>query len=260
MQGIYKAAQGMIYETMRIDIIANNLANVNANGYKGSALQVTSTFDAELTQVLEEKMNIKPPSNVSQSSELLVARYNIDFQQGPLKETNEVYDVAIAGRGFFGIQNVDGSTVFTRDGSFTTNDQGQLVNGQGLFVLDQSGQPVQIPSGASELTISTDGRMFADDVGFSQLMLIDFEQNDPYPLGKIGGNLFEITDSQAQPISLNATRGVSIVKQGFLELANVNVVHEMVNMIQTLRNFQGYQKIIQALDETVQLINNVAKQ
>ena len=260
MQGIYKAAQGMIYETMRIDIIANNLANADAHGYKGSALQVTSTFDAELTQVLEEKMNVKPPSNISQNSELLVARYNIDFQQGPLKETNEVYDVGIAGRGFFGIQNADGSTVFTRDGSFTTNDQGQLVNGQGLFVLDQSGQPIQIPNGVSELTIGADGRMFADDVEFSQLMLVDFEQNAPYPLGKVGGNLFEITDPNAQPISLNATRGVSTIKQGFLESANVNVVHEMVNMIQTLRNFQGYQKTIQALDETVQLINDTAKQ
>ena len=260
MQGIYKAAQGMIYETMRIDIIANNLANADANGYKGSALQVTSTFDAELTQVLEEKMNVKPPSNVSQKSELLVARYNIDFQQGPLKETNEVYDVGIAGRGFFGIQNVDGSTVFTRDGSFTTNDQGQLVNGQGLFVLDQSGQPIRIPNGVSELTIGADGRMFADDVEFSQLMLVDFEQNDPYPLGKVGGNLFEITDPNAQPIPLKATRGVSTIKQGFLELANVNVVQEMVNMIQTLRNIQGYQKTIQALDETIQLINDTAKQ
>ncbi len=76
----------------------------------------------------------------------------------------------------------------------------------------------------------------------------------------MGGNLFEITDPNAQPIPLKATRGVSTIKQGFLELANVNVVHEMVNMIQTLRNFQGYQKTIQALDETIQLINDTAKQ
>ena len=329
-RGIYQVAQGMVYESLRADILANNLANVNSTGYKKSRLQVTSSFKTYYNNILSGYVETKPSANPYEFPELMFSRYDIDFAEGTLKETGNELDVAITGRGFFGVQSIDSSTFYTRDGTFKADAQGNLLNQQNLPVLDRRGQPIQLPTDAKQLTILPTGQIFADNKEVASLMIVDF--SEPYPLSKIGGNLFEISKSllfsmelgfqsdldngaiseelrqtfeekglpplsqnatvsleasgsrwlitdnehkytvkkeadelniynylEAQPILLAPESGSFQIMQGFVETSNVNVIHEMIQMIETLRNFEGYQHAIRAFDDTVQQLNETAQ-
>ena len=259
IKGMYKATQGMMYESLRIDIIANNLANVDSTGYKKSRLQVTSSFDTYFNDFLRSYLETKPSTSPYESPELMIARYETDFSQGAIKETGGEFDFAIIDKvsdkqGFFGLQK-DGDTVYSRDGAFKISGDGSLVNQQNLGVLDENGQPITLPADAKRLEILPTGQIYADGVELSSLMIVHFQQ--PYPLSKLGAGLFEINDPNAEPIPVN--RRTTEVMQGFLESANVNPVNEMVEMIETLRNFEGYQRTIRAFNDTVQQINDAAR-
>ena len=255
IRGTYKATQGMIYEALRIDIISNNLANADSTAYKTSRLQVTSSFDTHFNDFLRNYLETKPPVGPYESPELMIARYETSFAQGTIKETGNDLDVAIVGPGFFGIENLDGSTVYSRDGTFKIDGKGNIVNQHNLKVLDADGQPLVLPKGTKRLQILPSGQIYADGVESASLIIVDFQQ--PYPLSKLGASLFEVNDPNAKPIQLDR-RNIEVV-QGFLEESNVNLVNEMVQMIETLRNFEGYQRTIRAFDDTVQQINNAAR-
>ena len=331
IRGLYKAAQGMIHESMRIDILANNLANVNATGYKKSRLQVTSSFDADFTNYLQRYIETEPSANVREVPEFLLVRYDVDFAEGAFKETGNTLDVAIKGRGFFGVQLPNDTVAYTRDGAFNMDANGFLVTAQNFRVLDRDGFPVQLSTETQTIVIRPNGEIIADGAEIASLMAVDFDE--PYPLSKIGANLFEVNppplltldaglqmelDSEILPADLEAAfanRGtplspdasVSVVTagkawriadnansasyivrekdgrlnvyndadfapkpvsfgdngtqlmQGFLEASNVSPIHEMVQMIETLRNFESYQRTIRAFEESIQQINEVTR-
>ncbi|MCZ6679637.1 MAG: flagellar hook-basal body protein [Candidatus Poribacteria bacterium] len=257
IKGIYQAAQGMVYESLRIDIHANNLANVNSTGYKKSRLQVTSAFDAHYNMYLQNYLETKPSASPYDLPELMLARYNIDFEGGNIRETGNNLDIAINGKGFFGLQHTDGSVVYTRDGAFKMDGKGNLRNHQNLPVLDAYGSPIQLPLQAKRFELTPTGGIVADGREVASLMIVNFQE--PYPLSKIGGNLFERNDPNAQPTPVDFQAEDVQLLQGFLENSNVNTIHEMVQMIETLRNFEAYQRILRNFDETVQQINEAGK-
>ena len=221
MQSIYiygsqDAAHGMIVQERHMDIVANNLANVNTAGFKADR----QIFNWYMTREVK-----------------------IDFSQGPLRETERALDVALAGEGFFQVQTPQGVRL-TRNGQFTTQANGALVDQNGNPVLGLGNAPITInPQGASPV-INDDGQIFQGGELVGRLAVV--EAADLSELEKAGGNLFAGREGQTPQ-----TKPAQDVQtfQGYVEAANVQVVTEMVNMIEAHRAFESYAKALQALDQ-----------
>ncbi len=259
LRSLLSAASGMDAQQKSIDVVANNLANINTNGFKRSR----ANFQDLLYQTL------KAPGLNSTSGNVIPSGVEIGhgtklistekmFTKGPLKPTGNVTDLAIEGRGFFRIQAPNGNISYTRDGSFKVDNQGRLVTADG-FPMDP---PVSIPPNAYNLHVGIDGTVTAN--------LPD--QEEPIPLGQIqlamfvnpaglkseGRNLFASTISSGDAIVSSPTEnGFGALKQRSLEGSNVNVVEEMVNMIVNQRAYELNSKVIQTSDQMLQTSNQL---
>jgi flagellar basal-body rod protein FlgG len=172
------------------------------------------------------------------------------FDQGNLQQTSNQFDLAINGQGFFQVQMPDGTTQFTRDGSFQVNATGQLVTASGFPVTPA----ITIPTGAQSVTVGQDGTVTVTLQGkttpqtVGTLQLANFI--NPPGLQANGQNLFMETASSGTPsVNTPGTNGLGTVQQGFIETSNVNVVSELVNMIQTQRAYEMNSKSIQTADQ-----------
>jgi len=246
-RGVYIPLSGALIQEKNLSVVANNLANVNTAGFKGDRLM----FRAVLTDAVESSANIPSMRLISQNP-ISSSIYNMnrtlltgsgtktDFSPGHLRETGNPLNLALVGDGFFSIRTPDG-LMYTRDGSFTLNSEGELVTRKGFPVLGQSGV-ISMPEG-KDVFINADGIVSVDGNEVDRLKVIDFPR--PYPLRKRGHSLFALATSQyAEKIATDVK-----VQQGFLEQSNVNVVREMVSMIEINRAYEAYQKVIQtALD------------
>ena len=178
------------------------------------------------------------------------------FTQGDLSQTGGNLDIAIQGQGFFQVQMPDGTLAYTRDGSFKTNAQGQIVTSDGYPV--QGGfEPV--PTGTTNITISASGAVtYTTPSGTtsSQIQLANF--NNPGGLQAAGQNLFTETEASGTALLGEPTQnGLGQLQQGYLELSNVSVVQEMVNLILAQRAYEVNSKAVQAADQMMQDSNNL---
>lgn len=243
---IFSAVFGALSNEMRLATTANNLANVNTTGYKKDECAFHDTFMRFAHDYLvDEKTYIRGEKLFPESD--LVARARLskqytDISQGSLQQTGNPLDLAISGEGFFKAQ-VGDEAQLTRAGNFTLDTNGVLVTAQGYPVL-VGGGPVSIPPN-SKVTVDPSGQISADGeiVGTIDVVTVDNVRE----LEKMGQNFFRIkegSDAAEIPAPDNVT-----VEQGYLEKSNVEVVTEMVNMIETQRAFQAYQKIITSTDQ-----------
>ena len=213
---------GSLAQQHRFENISSNLANVNTNGFKKSVI----SFDRALS------LN-------NQSS--------IDFSGGAVVHTGNKLDVALDGDGFFKIATPEG-TRYTRDGAFSLDKDGTLINGQGYKVLGENG-PITLTS--TDITIQQDGQLADENGALDRLSIVEFE--NPEELRKLGGSLY-IYSGENNTIS--SAREFT-VQQGYLEKSNVNPSEEMIKMIEAYRNFESVQKAIQSMDEiTSKLVND----
>ena len=235
MRSLWSAASGMIAQQTNVDNIANNLANVNTHGYKRDTLAFSDTMAyyahdeiREPLMTVRSKSLFPEPKNMARSR---IAVSVVDFSQGSMKFTGDPLDLAIAGdNAFFRVETPNGQFL-TRNGHFVLSNDGTIMTPQG-YTLQGDGGAIQVPPGTRNITISGDGQVHADG-----------ELN----MEKFGHNLFKPRDN------VNVTEGDGYgggarVEQGFVEAANVEVVSEMVNMIETNRQFEAYQKIMQTAD------------
>ena len=235
----YSATFGALTQQYRLDVIANNLANVNTTGFKGDKLAFRDTFRRYAHDLLNPNQHLR--EQVPWPRDYLVAQSRIaeraiDFSQGAMKTTGNPLDFAIAGDGFFRVQTPEGE-LLTRQGVYHRSSDGYVVDGHGRQLLGEGG-PLQIPEGGT-VVVSSDGTMYVDGEEIDIISLVTVE--DHKVLEKSGHSLLRIrSDTQAQTIPAAG----STIEQGFLEGANVEVVSEMVNMIETLRAFEAYQKMI----------------
>ena len=175
-----------------------------------------------------------------------------------MQQTGNSKDVAIQGQGFFQVLRPDGSTAYTRDGSFQTSAEGQLVTSSGYYV-----QPaITIPANAQSITIARDGTVSviepnsATPVQVGALQLANFI--NPAGLESVGENLYMETASSGTPnINTPGTDGTGLLNQGYVETSNVNVVEELVNMIQTQRAYEINSKAIQTSDQMLQRLSQM---
>lgn len=258
VRGLYKATQGMLYESMRLDVISNNLANANTHGYKKGRIGINSSFetfyDTQVKLLLaseagEEIYPLNPSENAYEPPTLMYTHYNVDYAEGEMRHTENPFDTAIQGSGFFCVQTPNGVR-YTRDGGFTLNANGDLVTQAGYEVLGRTGA-INIQGGKFE--IDEAGGVFVDKVQVDTLRIADFAK--PYQLTKIGDNLLEPSDTNVQEIFAADAK----IMQGYIEESNVEIVKEMVQMIESLRNYESYQKTIQAIDESVQQVNDAGR-
>ncbi|MDF2610346.1 MAG: flagellar basal body rod protein [Lachnospiraceae bacterium] len=255
VRGLYTGWTGMANEQKRLDIISNNLANSATVGYKQESV-TNQSFDNLLTIKIKDASELYNERAIgTMSLGVKLGEVYTDFGQGSLRETGNTFDLGLEGPGFFQVavtdQNGDTTTKYTRDGSFTMTQDGYVVDVNGNHLLGESGE-VTLPVDANNIVFDTDGSIYADGVFVDRVLLTDFENYDY--LAKYGDNMYQAVDG-ATEIPSQAS-----LLQGFTEQSNVNVVSEMVDMIAITRAYEANQKVIQAVDQTLDLaVNSVGK-
>jgi len=259
IRSLWIAKTGLEAQQTQMDVISNNLANVSTNGFKRSR----AVFEDLLYQTLRQpgaqsSQQTQLPSGLQLGTGVRTAATEKIFTQGNLQETSNSLDVAIQGKGFFQVLMPDGSTAYTRDGSFQVDSQGQLVTASGFAV-----QPATvIPADALSVTIARDGTISVQQAGSAaavqvgSMQLVSFI--NPAGLQSQGENLFAETAASGTP-SANApgTSGLGLLNQGFVETSNVNVAEELVNMIQTQRAYEINSKAISTSDQMLQRLTQL---
>ncbi len=261
LRAMWSAASGMHAQQLQIDTIANNLANVNTNGFKRSR--------AEFRDLLYETLNApgapssattRAPAGIQLGMGVRTGAVKKIFGQGDFKNTGNPLDLVIRGRGFFKVLLPDGTTAYTRDGSFTANADGQLVTAQG-YLLDP---PVTLPPDTLTIDIGSDGTVSVTQPGqtapveLGQLELANFV--NPTGLRSLGGNLHQPTEASGDAIDgTPGLDGLGELGQGFLEISNVSIVTELVDMIAAQRSYELNSRTVRAADEMMQQINNLVR-
>lgn len=242
---MYLAAAGALVQQMRLEMLANNVANINTAGYKGEKSvfrvpeQARSAEELPSVEGLQSLSPYAPPFSTM-----------VDFGQGAIRQTGNSLDMALNGEGFFNVKTPDGIQ-YTRQGSFTLNTDGVLVTQDGHPVLGEGGE---ITIEGANLKIDATGGVYVDGDEVGRLQVTAFANTDR--LEKTGNGRF-VSKDQAMAGSRPEN---TTVRQGHLESANVNPVQAMTEMIETSRAFEAYQKVIQSADEaTEKSINNVGK-
>lgn len=248
VKGLYTAYTGMINEQHRMDVLTNNLANSTTVGFKKEGT-TSQSFDAVLAYKVKdasENPNIARRIGVNHPGVKIGENFT-DYAQGSFKITDNTYDLALSGDGFFNIEfkNKAGevSTKYTRDGSFTLTQDGYLVTKDGDFVLGSNGHIKLNP--LLDSTIDSQGRILQNERVVDTIKITDFA--DYNYLEKYGENLY------------NAVEGATVqnadvkVYSGYLEMSNVQIVSEMVDLISITRQYEANQRIIKAYDETLEI-------
>lgn len=251
VRGLYTAYTGMANEQKRLDIIANNLANSATVGYKEDSV-TNQSFDQLLTIKIKDESEVyndRAIGNMSLGVKLGESYTNYD--QGSLKQTSNTYDMALDGNGFFTLSVTDKagnvSTQYTRSGCFTMTQDGHIVDEDGNYLMGEGGE-LQVPTDAAEVVIDTAGGVYADGAYVDTLKIADFEDKDY--LIKAGDTMYQALEGATE------TEGSALVRQGYTEQSNVNVVSEMVEMITVTRAYEANQKIIKSIDSTLDLAAN----
>jgi len=255
VRGLYTAALGMMTQMKRMDIVSNNIANCDTTGFKTDTA-ITQTFSDELTKKLDDpKYELIKHSNPIGDMNLgiFVNEIVTDFSTGSFKTTNEKFNLAISGEGFFAVSVIDGdgntTEKYTRDGSFTLTPDGTLVTNTGYIVLGEGGA-INIENG--DFKVDPNGRVYSNGNYVDRLRIVDFENKDS--LRKYGDNLYDsIEESQERDFT-------GKILSGILESSNVNIVKEMVKMITISRNYEANQKMVQTSDSTLsRAVNDIGK-
>lgn len=244
IRGLYTAATGMLTGSKKVDVIANNISNVDTDGYKKD-IPVSGSFREVLTKrINDDTLGNKNIGTINYGS--YVDQVYTIHSQGQLYQTDNNLDFAIQGDGYFEVETGEG-VVYTRNGSFNRNSQGYLVDGQGNYVLGENGR-IYIEN--DDISVDDRGSIFSDGVYIDRLRLVDFE--DKTSLVKQGDNYFS-QDGGAAPAQAS-------IRQGFLEKSNVNPVDEMVEMISVMRNYETSQRMIKMQDQTLdKAVNEIAR-
>lgn len=256
VKGLYTSATGMINEQRRVDVLANNLANSSTTGFKAEGSTSEAFFD-----VLAYKIkDTSEPGNARKLGAMnlgvKIGETYTDYSEGSFITTNNDYDMAISGKGFFAVEfkskeTGEASVKYTRAGDFIVNTKGELVNRNGDFVLDINNQHIVLDP-LVKPSMGTDGTIYQNGNAVATIQVQDFEDYDY--LKKYGENYFETVEG-ATPIETAAT-----VYNGMLEASNVQTVKEMVNLINYQRAYETNQKMIQAHNETLDVaVNNLGK-
>ncbi|RYF05968.1 MAG: flagellar basal-body rod protein FlgG [Comamonadaceae bacterium] len=251
INSLWIAKTGMSAQQTQLDVISHNLANVSTTGFKRNNAVFEDLIYQNLRQVGSQTTEENQlPTGLHLGLGVRTVATARNFTQGSLQQSNGNLDVAINGNGFFEVTMPDGTTAYTRDGSFQLDSQGRIVTSSGLPVANG----ITVPPNAKSISIGEDGTVSVTVPGntapqqLGTLAMASFI-NSP-GLEPVGQNLFRESAASGQPQQgTPGTNGLGIMRQGFLETSNVNVVEELVTMIQTQRAYEMNSKAIQTSDQ-----------
>ncbi len=249
---------GLDAQQTRLSLISNNLANVNTTGFKrDQAIFQDLIYQNKRQSGGQITQDTRAPSGFSTGTGVRIVATQKLHTQGNLTQTGNALDMAILGRGFFQVQQSDGSISYTRDGTFQIDANGQVVTSQGQFLTPS----LTIPSDTQSITIGQDGTvsvLTGNNTAPTQIgtvQLADFV--NPAGLQPDGNNLFVETASSGSPITgTPGLTGLGSLESGAVETSNVNVVEELVNMIETQRAYEMNSKVISTADQMLQYVSN----
>ncbi|QJQ94414.1 MULTISPECIES: flagellar basal-body rod protein FlgG [Halomonadaceae] len=251
INSLWTAKTGLESQQVQLDVISNNLANVSTNGFKRSRAVFEDLLYQNLRQPgAQNDVQNRLPSGLQVGTGVRPVATERLHTQGGLQNTENSRDLAINGQGFFQVLLPDGSTAYTRDGSFQIDENGQMVTANG-YPMEPA---IIIPDNALSLSVGEDGIVTVTQPGttqsnqIGQITISTFV--NPTGLESIGGNLYlETTSSGPRNESMPGMNGAGRLFQGYVETSNVNVVEEMVSMIQTQRAYEINSKAVQTSDE-----------
>lgn len=207
----------------QLNVTANNVANISTPGFKARQVMFQSYMN-------DPKGSERPYYSTNDYAEYM------DEAPGSYSQTGRPLDVALEGPGYFGMIDATGQVQYSRAGSFTLNNVGEIVGPGGLRVADDGGAPITIPAGAKDIKIADDGTVSADGNGIGQIMIREFASQQS--LTPTGNSLYSTKAAALPPEK-------TFMRQGMIEGSNVNGVAEMSNMIQLMRNYQSVQRMLQ---------------
>jgi flagellar basal-body rod protein FlgF len=232
--GIYSATSGAISQQRSLEVVANNVANATAVGYRGDR----TAFREALARAQGAAVPSKSMRYVT------VSKVQTDASQGGLRQTGNPLDLALQGEGYFAIQTPQGER-YTRNGSFVLDAGGIVRTHDGYAVLSEAGdrpQPLTIPDRTATVEVSPDGTVAADGAQIGRLRIVDFD--DPNMLIK-EGNLLFTTPPEMAPKATDRTE----IAQGFLETANVNAISSVNELVTANRSFEAFQRVIRTFGQ-----------
>jgi len=257
MRSLYTASTGMIAQQMQIDTTSNNIANVNTIGYKKERAEF-----ADLIRQVQEYAGTSTsndsvsPTGIEVGLGVRPTAITKIFSQGNFKETGNNLDVAIQGDGFFQVELPDGSTAYTKNGAFKLDAEGTIVNSDGFSLLPA----VNIPADAIQVNIGTDGTVSVIQAGqqesaqVGQLEIATFI--NPSGLHALGDNNYINTSASGDAtVGTPGLDGLGQLRQGFVEMSNVQLVEEMTDLITGQRAYEANSKAITTSDEMLQTVN-----
>ncbi|MBL0686852.1 MAG: flagellar basal-body rod protein FlgG [Sulfurospirillum sp.] len=261
VRSLYTAATGMIAQQMQIDVTSNNIANVNTIGYKKQRAE----FADLMYQTMEyagtsTSATTVSPTGIEVGLGVRPTAITKLFTQGNFKETGNDLDVAIAGEGFFQIELNDGSTAYTRNGSFKLDSDGSIVNSDGYKMIPE----MTVPEDSTRISIGVDGTISVLESGetemtdIGEIELANFI--NPAGLHSLGDNNFVNTDASGDVIiGTPGLEGLGQIRQHFVEMSNVQLVEEMTDLITGQRAYEASSKAIVASDEMLQTVNQLKR-
>jgi flagellar basal-body rod protein FlgG len=248
-------------QQLNIDVIANNLANVNTTGFKKSRADFQDLmYQTMKTTGAPSTNSTQIPAGIQVGLGSKAAAVNKIFSAGNITQTGNELDLAIQGDGFFQVKLPDGSTAYSKAGSFKKDSTGQVVTSDGYPLIPS----IIIPSNATKTTIGNDGTVSVLQAGqtnpttVGNIQLANFSNQSG--LTNMGSNLLLPSEASGNATTGTAGQnGFGSVAQGFLEMSNVSVMEEMVNMIVSQRAYEINSKAVQAADEMLQQANNLKR-
>ena len=247
LRGLYTAHTGLRNEQNRMDILTNNLANASTVGFKKEGSTSQPFREVLAVKIKDSSVGLGTVQPIGHSRlGVKIGENYTDYTQGSFRITDNTYDLALAGSGFFALEYTDSqgetSTKYTRAGNFTLTQEGYLVNNDGMYVLDPQNRRIQLDT-LKDAAIDSTGSIIQDGRQVARIQVTDFEDYDY--LEKFGDTFFQPVEG-ATPME-----GSAEVKSGVLEMSNMSVISEMVNMIAVTRAYESNQKIMQTYDESL---------
>jgi flagellar basal-body rod protein FlgG len=261
IRALWTAGTGMNVQQVNLDVIANNIANVNTNGYKRSRADFQDLmYQTMRLQGTKSEGGNQVPTGIQIGHGAKLAAVQKVFIQGDFQETQNELDIAVEGNGLLQIVMPSGEKAYTRAGSFKRDSDGKIVTSDG-YSLEPN---ITIPNNTVSVSIKPDGTVSAKISNQSEPQQVGKIELASFPnltgLKSMGKNLFMETDaSGAATTSKPGENGLGTLLQGYLEMSNVNVMQEMINLIVGQRAYEVNSKAIQAADEMLQMANNVRR-
>jgi len=261
LRSLYTSATGMIAQQTSLDVTSNNIANVNTVGYKKQRAEFADLFYQTMEYAgTSTSATTTSPTGINVGLGVRPTAVTKMFSQGNFKETGNNLDLAITGNGFFKVQLPDGTEAFTRNGSFKLDANGQMVTSDGYPLIPN----IVIPPDAVQVSIGTDGTVSVLQAGqtqstqIGQITLTNFI--NPAGLHALGDNNYINTSASGDPVEgVAGLNGLGQIRQGFVEMSNVQLVEEMTDLITAQRAYDANSKVITTSDEMLKTINQLKR-